>query len=75
MQKLSIREMRNALGHLDTLVNAAGELVVTRHGEAIARILPIHGNRARPTHEELHKLTKKSSISSEKMLREFRDER
>jgi len=75
MKTLSIREMRNALGQLDTLVNAAGELVVTRHGEAIARILPINGERSRPTHEALHALTKKLSIPSEKVLRNLRDER
>lgn len=66
--------MRNAIGHLDKLVNAAGELIITRHGEAIARILPITGKRIRPSHKELHKLTKKLTHSSEKILRDMRDE-
>ena len=59
MQTLNIRDMRNALGHLETLVNASGELIITRHGEAIARVLPIQG----------------LSTSSEKILRDMRDER
>ena len=75
MQTLNIRDMRNALGHLETLVNASGELIITRHGEAIARVLPIQGKRSRPTHKELHALTKKLSTSSEKILRDMRDER
>ena len=75
MQTLSIRDMRNALGHLDTLVNEAGELIITRHGEAIARVLPIHGKLSRPTHDELHRLTKKLSTPSEKILRDMRDDR
>lgn len=75
MQTLSIREMRNALGHLDTLPHASGELIITKHGEEIARILPIRGKLSRPRHEELHRLTKKLSTSSGKLIRESRDER
>lgn len=75
MRTLNIREMRNALGHIDTLVHAAGELIITRHGEAIARVLPILGKHQRPTHQELHQLTKKLVIPSEKIIRAERDER
>jgi len=75
MQTLNIREMRHALGQLDTLVNASGELVITRHGKPIARILPIQGKCSRPTHEELHRLTKNLALSSEKIVRDMRDER
>lgn len=75
MQTISIRDIRNALGHLDTLLNEAGELIITRHGEAIARILPIEGKRSRPTHQELQRLTKELSVSSEKMIRGMRNER
>lgn len=75
MQTLSIREIRNALGHLDALLNASGELIITKHGEAIARILPIRGKLSRPRHEDLQRLTRKLSTSSEKLIRESRDER
>ena len=33
---VSIREMRNALGNLETLVLESGELIVTKRGKAIA---------------------------------------
>jgi len=75
MQTLNIREMRNALGHLDTLVNEAGELIITRHGKAIARVLPVQGKGSRPTHEELRHLTKSLPVSSKKIIRDMRDER
>ncbi len=75
MKELSIRDMRNALAHIDTLVNAAGELIITRHGTAIARILPIFGRQRRPDHRALHQLTKQLTLPSEKMIREDRDER
>lgn len=76
MQILSIREVRSALGHLDEVLNTTDEIIITKHGEAIARILPMKGkHKRRPTHEELHSLTKRLSKPSEKILREERDER
>lgn len=75
MQTLSIREIRSELGHLGTLLHASGEIIVTKHGEPIARILPIKNKQQRPTHEDLHRLTKKLLIPSEKILRDERDER
>jgi antitoxin (DNA-binding transcriptional repressor) of toxin-antitoxin stability system len=68
MQTLSIRDLRKVLDHLDALVNTSGEIVITRHGEAIARLLPIKGKRFRPSHEELHRLTEKLSYPSEKIV-------
>lgn len=75
MQTLNIREIRNALAHLDELLNSTDEIIVTKHGEAIARILPMRGKHVRPTHEELHRLTRKLSVPSEKILRNERDDR
>ncbi len=75
MQTLSIREVRGALGRLDELLSSTNEIIITKHGEAIARIIPMKGKQRRPTHEELHALTKKLSVSSEKLLRDERDER
>jgi antitoxin (DNA-binding transcriptional repressor) of toxin-antitoxin stability system len=75
MQTLSIREVRGALGRLDELLDATNEIIVTKHGEAIARIIPMKGKHMRPTHEELHGLTKKLIVPSEKLLRDERDER
>ncbi|HVV68631.1 MAG TPA: prevent-host-death protein [Gammaproteobacteria bacterium] len=75
MQTLSIREVRSALSHLDEVLNTTNEIIITKHGEAIARITSIKGKRMRPTHEDLHLLTKKLAIPSEKLIRDERDER
>lgn len=75
MQTLSIREVRSALGRLDEILSTTNEIIVTKHGEAIARIIPMKGKRLRPTHEELHALTKKLVVPSEKLIRDERDER
>jgi len=74
MQTLSIREVRSALSRLDELLSATNEIIITKRGEAIARILPIKGKHRRPTHDELHSLTKKLSVPSEKLLGDERDE-
>lgn len=75
MQTLNIREIRNVIGNLEELLNAAGEIVITKHGDAIARILPMQDKIRRPSHKDLHQLTKKLSMPSEKLVRDSRDER
>ncbi len=75
MQHLSVREMRDSIGKLDRLVNEVGEIIVTRHGKAIARILPIKGSRQRPSHADLRQSLPKSNLSSATLIRADRDER
>lgn len=75
MKKLSIRDMRANVGQLDELVEAAGELLVTRHGKVIARVLPVAGRRHRPDHAELRLLTPRLQVPSSDLIRAERDER
>jgi antitoxin (DNA-binding transcriptional repressor) of toxin-antitoxin stability system len=75
MKELNVREMRASIGRLDALVDASGELIVTRGGKAIARILPIHRNRQRPDHADLRARMPPLSILSEVLVRGERDER
>lgn len=75
MQTLNIREVRDALSHLETLLDASGEIIITKRGKTIARIVPMQGKMLRPTHEELHRLTKKLKTPSERLIRDLRDER
>lgn len=75
MTELSIREMRNALAHLDELLAKNGEIIITKHGKAIARILPMREKIQRPTHDELRKKMGKFSITAAQLIREDRDAR
>ena len=75
MRRLSIREMRAALGRLDKLMEEEGEVLITRHGHPIARILPVRGARSRPSHAELRARLSPASIPSEALLRQEREER
>lgn len=42
MRTVTIREAREGLSHLDQLFADGDEVIVTRRGEPVARILPIH---------------------------------
>jgi prevent-host-death family protein len=75
MRKLSIREMRERLGSLDRLVQNEGELLVTRRGVPIARVLPVKGTQRRPSHAELRSAMPKLKTPSEKIVRDDRDQR
>jgi len=75
MKTLSIREIRKELAHLDELVESEGEVVVTRRGRWIARLLPLRGKRRMPSHAELRAGMPRLKKGSEKHVRAGRDER
>ncbi len=74
MKAISIREMRNELGHLDQLIESQGEIVVTKRGNPIARLLPVQGARTIPDHVDLRACMSELTPSSQ-LLRKDRDER
>ena len=73
--KISIREMRNQLGKLDTLIAKERELIITRHNKPVARILPITGEKKKPSHKALRARLPYQEISSEDLTRKDREER
>lgn len=75
MKTLSIREIRNQLGSLETMVAEAQEIIVTRHNKPLVRILPLAGAKPRPSHKALRDSLPYQEISSEQLQRSDRDER
>lgn len=75
LKTLSIREMRSALGHLDELVAKAGEVVVTRRGRPLARILPARPRRRIPSQAELRASMPNLTVPSEVLIRQDREQR
>jgi antitoxin (DNA-binding transcriptional repressor) of toxin-antitoxin stability system len=75
MKKLSIRETRQSLSHLDRLLAVEGEVMITRRGEAIARVVQIAKKRSIPSHRNLRERMPRLRKGSEKMVREDRDAR
>ncbi len=75
MKKLNIREARQSLSHLDRLLAVEGEVMITRRGKAIARVVQIAKTRAIPSHRDLRVRMPRLRKGSEKMVREDRDTR
>ena len=73
MKTLSIREMRLALSHLDELVAEAGEVVVTRRGRPLARILPARPRHGIPSRAELRASMPRLKVPSEVLIRQERE--
>ncbi len=75
MRKLSIREIRAELGRLDKLVEEEGEVIVTRHGKPVARVLPMRPVREMPSHRVLRESMPRLRHPSEVLVRQDREER
>jgi antitoxin (DNA-binding transcriptional repressor) of toxin-antitoxin stability system len=75
MKKLTIRQARQSLSHLDRLLEVEGEVTITRRGEAIARVEQISRSRAMPSHQTLREKMPRMRKGSEKVIREDREER
>ena len=75
MKEISVREMRASIGRLDELVLEAGELVISRYGKPIARVLPMPGRGARPDHANLRAQIPFLPEPSEALIRAERNER
>ena len=74
-RSLSVREVRAALPRLEEVLREVGEITVTRHGQPVARLLPIRVRRAKPTHADLRASMKPLRQPSERLVRADRDGR
>jgi antitoxin (DNA-binding transcriptional repressor) of toxin-antitoxin stability system len=76
MKAVSVRELRALLSRLDDVLAKVGEVTVTRHGTAIARILPVaSAGRKLPSHRDFLAKQRLLPTGSETLVRAERDER
>ena len=75
MKTLNIRKMRSALSRLDELVGKEGEVVVTRRGKPLARILPVRARQRIPSRETWRASMPKLKVPSEVLIRRDRESR
>ena len=75
MKKLTIREARQALSHLDRLLEEEGEITITRRGKPIGRVTAIGGKKAIPSHKDLRMKMTPVKTESELLVREDREGR
>lgn len=74
MRRLSIRETRAALGTIERLLRSEGEIVITRHGRPVARLVPAQRTDL-PEHAELRSRMEPLRRPSTELIRAERDER
>ncbi|OQX11875.1 MAG: hypothetical protein BWK76_18475 [Desulfobulbaceae bacterium A2] len=72
---LSIRQARQSLAQIEQLLSREGELRITRRGKEIARLLPLNGAVAIPSHRALREKTPSLDSGSELLVRMDRDAR
>ena len=76
MREATIRQVRELLPQLEEALQDAGEIVVTRRGQAIARLLPLEPCPVlRPSNAEFRARMPRQTIPSEVLIRRDRDER
>ena len=76
MREATIRQVRELLPHLEEALQDAGEIVVTRRGQAIARLVPLQPQRVlRPSNADFRARMPRQTVPSEVLIRQDRDER
>ena len=75
MKKLTIREARQSLSHLDRLLEQEGEITITRRGKPIGRVMAIAGKKAMPSHKDLRMKMAPVRTESQVLVREDREAR
>jgi prevent-host-death family protein len=75
MKKLTIREARQSLSHLDRLLEEEGEITITRRGKPIGRVMAITRKKAMPSHKDLRMKMAPVRTESQVLVREDREER
>jgi antitoxin (DNA-binding transcriptional repressor) of toxin-antitoxin stability system len=75
MRSISVREMRTALPRLEQLLAEEGEVVITRNGKPVARVLPTPSGTPIPSHADLRGRMRRLDVGSEVLIRQDRDER
>jgi len=74
VRRVSIREIRSALSHVEELLEREGEVIITRHGKPVARVLPVDRPRPIPSRRDLRQSMEPLPVPSEEMVRRERDE-
>lgn len=75
MKQIGIREVRAVLPRLGEVLAREVELIITRHGKAIARLLPANATAKMPSRRGLRESMPPLSVGSEVYIRQDRDER
>lgn len=69
MRTMSIRELRSALSSIGEIVEKDGDVVVTRHGRPVVRLVPVNPTRSVPSHADLRAAMPYMAVPSADLIR------
>jgi prevent-host-death family protein len=75
VRSINVRELQAALPRLEQLLTEEGEVVITRNGKPVARVLPTAAEGRIPSRAELRRKMRRVEVGSEVLIREDRDAR
>lgn len=75
MREISVREVRMLLPRLAEVLAREGEIVITRRGKPLARLVPAGPAEGMPSHAEFRARMPRLDAGSERYVREDRDDR
>ena len=75
MKTITVREAREALSHPETLFVDANEVIVTKHGQPILRLLPAAGTRKVRSMAGFRAKQRSQTVASETIVSQDREER
>jgi prevent-host-death family protein len=73
MRSLSIRELRAELSSIRRIVETEGEVLLTRHGRPLVKLVPLNPARSAPSHAELRAGMPRMTVPSEELVRADRE--
>lgn len=69
MRTMSIRELRDSLSFIGEIADREGEVVLTRHGRPLARLVSLSPTRRAPSHADLRADMPYMAVPSEQLVR------
>ncbi len=76
MRQVTVREIRRLLPEIEATLQAEGELILTRRGRPVARLVAVEtAHPRRPSNADLRALMPIQQRTSEELIREDRDAR
>jgi prevent-host-death family protein len=73
MRTMSIRELRASLSSIDEIVETDGDVVLTRNGRPLVRLVPLNPCRSAPSHSDLRAGMPYMGVPSEDLIRADRE--
>ena len=73
MRTMSIRQLRDSLSSIEEITDREGEVILTRHGRPLARLVSLNAGRRVPSHADLRVGMPYLPVPSELLIRADRD--